>query len=100
MRLTSLQLHADRLQQILRGRGDYAYVHVRSRAGHLIVQTEEEGERQTIARVTPLGAEAYGLSFRTTSGRWEPMPVSGGLEEIATGVIDCLGPYLDRSNLR
>jgi hypothetical protein len=73
---------------------------VRPRAGHLNIEAEGvEGTRVIVARATPLDAKEYGLSFRKHTGQWEPMPVSGPLEEIADSVIDLLGPYLDRENI-
>jgi hypothetical protein len=52
-----------------------------------------------IARATPLGGGQYGLSFRTHQGRWEPMPVSGALPDLAQALTEMLGAYLDRGNL-
>lgn len=89
------------LQRLIRERGDYAHVHVQARGGHLVVKTEDnQGTQVIIARATPIGGAEYGLSFRTHSGRWEPMPVSGKLEQIVEGLIEMLGPYLDRANLQ
>jgi len=82
-------------------RGDYAHVHVQARAGHLIIKLhDDQGGQVTIARATPLGGAQYGLSFRTNSGRWEPMPVSGMMDQVVEGLIDLLGPYLDRANIQ
>lgn len=96
----TLMSTAAQLERLIRSKGDYSHIHVRPRAGHLNVETEDlQGVRVIVARATPLGAGAYGLSFRRHTGRWEPMPVSGTVEVIVQGLLDCLGPYLDRSNL-
>jgi len=88
------------LEHMIHQRGDYAHVHVQARAGHLLVKIQDnKGVQGTIARATPIGGGEYGLSFRTHTGRWEPMPVSGKMEEIIDGLVDCLGPYLDRTNI-
>ena len=101
MRSSDLKFEALALEGLLRKRGDYAHVSVRTRAGHLNVEVEDaEGLRSIVARATPIGSRQYGLSFRTHTGRWEPMPVSGSLHEITEGLVGMLGPYLERTNLR
>jgi hypothetical protein len=88
------------LQRLIRARGDYAHVSVRPRAGHLNVEvTASDGERIIVARATPISDDEFGLSFRRHTGQWEPMPVSGTLQEIADGLTTLLAPYLDRANI-
>ncbi len=88
------------LERLVRERGDYEHVHVQARAGHLIVKAQDsQGAQVQVARATSLGGGQYGLSFRTHQGRWEPMPVSGPLPEIAQALTEMLGAYLDRRNL-
>lgn len=100
-RQLGLESSATRLEAMIHERGDYGHVHVKARAGHLHINTQDDQGVQTpLARATPLGGGQYGLSFRTHAGRWEPMPVSGSMEEILQGVIDLLGPYLDKANLQ
>lgn len=97
----ALDASAARLEQMIRQRGDYAHVQVQAKAGHLVVQTRDsQGGQVVVARATPLGGMEYGLSFRSHRGRWEPMPVSGLLEQIVDGLLDFLGPYVDPSVLR
>ncbi len=101
MRSSDLTLAALSSQELIRRCGPYDHVNVRPRAGHLIIDViDPDGDSSTVARATPLGGTAHGLSFQTSGGRWEPMPVSGSLEEIAAGVVGLLGPYLDPANLR
>jgi len=92
---------AARLEHLIRKRGDYAHVHVQARAGHLVIKTQDQqGVQVTVARATPIGAAQYGLSFRTHAGRWEPLPVSGMMDQIIEGLLDVLGPHLDRTNIQ
>jgi hypothetical protein len=92
---------AAHLEELIRKRGDYAHVHVQARAGHLVVKAQDsQGMQVIIARATPIGRGEYGLSFRTHAGRWEPMPVSGLMEQVVDGLLGFLGPYLDRANLQ
>src|SRR3989304_4565416 len=53
-------LEADALQRALHALGDYAHVAVRAERGHLTVFIDDGAP---VARVTPLGATQYGLSF-------------------------------------
>jgi hypothetical protein len=70
----------------------FVHVRVRLTRGHLDICPDEE----PIARATPLGAGEYGLSFRRHTGKWERMPITGPLGELAKAVVDTLGPYLEK----
>jgi hypothetical protein len=68
---------------------------VKPYGSHLLIQlVSEEGEADTIARLTELGRNTYGASFRPMSGRWEALPGTGPLKEMAELVTTLLGPYL------
>jgi len=96
-----LESDAARLQELLRARGAGDHVAVRAARGHLQVETRGPDEPpEVIARATPLGGGAFGLSFHSHTGRWEPMPVGGTMEDVAEAVTDLLGPYIDPHNLR
>jgi hypothetical protein len=94
------EVQARKLESLVRARGGFEHVQVQSRGGHLLVKAAAtDGTSQLVARATRLAGREYGLSFRTHTGRWEPMPVSGSLEAIAEGLTGFLGPYLDAGNL-
>jgi hypothetical protein len=88
-------LEADALERALRARGEYAHVAVRAERGHLNIFV---GDGTPVARVTPLGAHQYGLSFHTHTGRWEKMPFVADLVHLAHDLIEVLGPYLRRAD--
>jgi hypothetical protein len=84
---------------LIHARGVYDHLTVRAARGHLLIEIrEDDGLSDVIARATPLGGGIYGASFRSHTGRWDPLPVGGPLEEVAEGVVDLLGPYLDPRN--
>ena len=86
-------LEADALQRALHAIGDYAHATVRAERGHLNIVIDEGAP---VARVTPLGANQYGLSFHSHTGRWEKMPFVGDLVHLAHDLVAALGPYLER----
>lgn len=90
---------AQRLQDLIRQKGQYGHVEVRSRAQHLVVEVAFDGGRDPVARATAIDARNYALSFRSHTGRWEPLPVTGPLEEIARSITEELGAYIDPANL-
>jgi hypothetical protein len=84
---------ADALQRALHALGDYAHVGVRAEHGHLNIFIDDA---VPVARVTPLGANQYGLTFHSHTGRWEKMPFVGDLVHLAHDLVAALGPYLER----
>jgi hypothetical protein len=89
----SIEQDAERLQADIRALGDYPHISVRPSRGHILILGDEE---QRVARLTPTGSGHYGLSFMRHTGRWEPMPFSGPLQEMADTVVSTLSPYLAR----
>jgi hypothetical protein len=86
---------ATRLREAIHGLGDYGHVRVRALRGHLYVYANED---DPVARLTPLTADQYGLSFHTHTGRWEPMPFAGKIPQVARDLVDSLGIYLARAD--
>ena len=93
---TDLASAGEQLQQAVRAAGEYAHVVVRVERGHLLVYA---GDDEPVARLTPLGQAQYGLSFYRHDARWERMPFRGVISEMATTLVDTLGPYLAQAKL-
>lgn len=88
-------IDAARLQAAIRSKGDFEHVAVQALCGHLVVFSGDDDT--PVARLTPrAGAGQYGLDFHQHTGRWEPMPFSGGLDEMAETVTTVLAPHLER----
>jgi len=92
-RKNALNGDAERLRDAIHSRGDYGHVTVRAERGHLNVFADDE---HPVARLTPLGAGGYGLAFYKHTGRWEPMPFTGGITQVADALVSALGIYLER----
>ncbi len=84
---------ADRLRRQIHALGDFAHVTVRSQRGHLVIRSDGD---EPVARLTPLGAGQYGMSFHRHTGRWEAMPFVGDLSQQADTLVAALGAYLQR----
>jgi len=94
---TPTEQDAECIQPAIWALGDYGHVSVRPNRGHLIIfAVDSSGDQHPVARLTPLGAGHYGLSFMRHTGRWEPMPFSGPLSDMADTVTSTLAPYLAR----
>jgi hypothetical protein len=88
-------LEAAALQRALHALGEYAHVAVRAERGHLNLFIDDDAP---VARVTPIGANQYGLSFHSHTGRWEKLPFIGDLVPLARDLVTVLGPYLQRAD--
>ena len=85
---------APELQQQLRQILGHDQITVKPYGNHLLIQLVQSGEVDTMARLTDLGHGAYGAAFRSMTGRWEPLPGTGPLKEMAELVTTLIGPYL------
>lgn len=99
MKPTAAGAAAQRLQDLIRAKGQYGHVEVRSRGQNLVVEVVSDDGRDPVARATPITSKEYGLSFHSHTGRWEPLPVTGDLDEIARSITEELGAYIDPANL-
>ena len=65
---------------------------------HFLIQLDDDGAPDTIARITQLDSRTYGAAFKAQTGRWEPLPGEGTRDEMIALVVEDLGPYLDPAN--
>ncbi len=89
---------ARRLQQLMSKQLDHDAVKVRPYGQHLVMDMACDGDAYPVARLTRLEPGQYGLGFRLHTGRWDPMPVEGSLEEVATFAAKMLAPHFDSFN--
>jgi hypothetical protein len=86
-----------RLQTLLRELLGHEAVAVRPHGQHLIIDTTTGAGPYPVARLTQLGSTQYEAAFRSHTGRWEPLPLAGSFDEVARGLVDLLGIYLNPS---
>ncbi|SOE87790.1 hypothetical protein SAMN05446935_8447 [Burkholderia sp. YR290] len=90
--------HAAELQRQLRSLLGHEQIVTQAYGPHLLIKRLDDEEPTVVARLTELGRNRYGAAFRSHSGRWEPLPGTGSLEEMADVVVTLLQPYLQLDN--
>ena len=91
LKVVATREQAEHLRRSIAALGDFAHVDVQVCRGHLNIYA---GDREAVARATPLGGGHFGLSFRSHTGRWERLPFAGSPEQIAQDLVRTLAPYL------
>lgn len=61
----------------------WTHLQVRVHGPHLIVCSQEDGERWNRARLTKVSAQYYTLSMANHRGKWESTPYRGTIGEIS-----------------
>lgn len=78
--------------------GDFRHLIVRRQDEHIVVAQpgppEHPEDGDPVLRLTPIGGFRFGLSFRSPSGRWEKIPVSGVLANVLADAVVMLAPWL------
>lgn len=99
-----VQRKAAELQRQIATLTGHQQAHVKPYGKHLLIQMHSHGgvdaddSVDTIARLTEIGRNTYSASFRSHTGRWEPLPGSGDLATTADLVVSLLGPYFKSDN--
>jgi transposase len=90
--------HASELQRQLRALLGHDQIVTQAYGAHLLIKRLDDQDPIVVARLSELGRNLYGAAFRSHSGRWEPLPGSGPLDEMAQLVVTLLEPYLQPDN--
>ncbi|AGW93311.1 MULTISPECIES: hypothetical protein [Cupriavidus] len=90
--------YAAKLQQQLRSLLGHEQIITQAYGRHLLIKRLDDEEPTVVARLTELGRNRYGAAFRSHSGRWEPLPGAGSLDEMAELVVTLLQPYFQPDN--
>ena len=83
--------HAEARLKALLGHG---HISVRPHGKNLHIRLLEDDTETTVARLTETGKNSFTAAFCNHSGRWEPLPGVGALDDTIQLVVDCLEPYL------
>ena len=89
------QARAADLQRHLAQLTGHDHARVRPYGKHLLIQMHRDDNVDTVARLTELARNRYGASFRSHTGRWEPLPIEGDLKQATEAVTTLLAPYFE-----
>jgi hypothetical protein len=65
------------------------HLHVAVRGNNIVVYSEHEKQKENRCRFTQVGSNSYILNMASPrSGKWEPTPFEGTLEELLQMVIE------------
>ncbi|MFM0328017.1 hypothetical protein [Caballeronia glebae] len=90
--------YAAELQRQLRSLLGHGQIVTQAYGRHLLIKRLDDDESTVVARLTELARNRYSAAFRSHTGRWEPLPGTGSLEEMAEVVVTLLQPYLQPDN--
>ena len=78
--------------------GNFAHLHVRRQAEHIIIEQpgppETPDDAHPVLRLTSIGGFRFGLSLRRHTNRWEQIPVSGALADVLASAVAMFGAWL------
>jgi hypothetical protein len=84
----------DRVRQRLVAQG-CGHLHARSYKQHILIEPSADPKSRdsdAIARLTALGDDVYGLSFRREQGGWEPILFIDTLDEVVFDMTVAIAP--------
>lgn len=94
-----LQLVRDRLLAL----GDYGHLRVILRGDHIVIEhpgpPDDPDDGHPVLRLSGIGGFRFGLSLFRHTGRWQPLPISGALNDVLAEAVRILGPWLARDPL-
>lgn len=78
-----LKWTCDTVDKELRLKG-YNYLKTAARGSHIVIYTEENGEKINRSRLTKLKGDTFMLGMADNRGRWEPTPYEGSVKELVS----------------
>jgi hypothetical protein len=84
----------DRVRQGLVAQG-CGHLRARSYGQHILIEPSahpKPRDRDAVARLTALGDDVYGLSFRREQGGWEPILLIDTLDEVVFDMTVAIAP--------
>lgn len=76
-----LKWACDTVEKELRSKG-FDYLKIAARGSHIVIYTEENGEKINRSRLTKLKGDIFMLGMADHRGRWEPTPYEGNVKEL------------------
>jgi hypothetical protein len=76
-----LKWTCDTVENELKAKG-YNYLKTAARGNHIVIYTEEDGEKNNRSRLTKLKGDTFMLGMADRNGKWEPTPYEGDIKEL------------------
>jgi hypothetical protein len=94
----------DVLAELVRTRltalGDFSHLRVVRRGDHIVIERpgppDDPDDAEPVLRLSGIGQFRFGLSLRRHTNRWEPLPISGVLDDVLAEAVRVVGPWLAR----
>jgi len=81
MRRLMNQQACARIEDLLKEQ-NLTHLKAQGRGDHLVIYSEEEGDKISRARLSRLSSDLYQLGFADHNGRWESTPFTGTIPEL------------------
>ena len=82
-----LKWTCDVIEKRLKAEG-YNYLKTAARGAHIVIYTEENGEKINRSRLTKLKDDKFMLGMADHRGKWEPTPYEGSIAELISMLIE------------
>ena len=96
--MPAVAIAASDVEKKLRAALGHEAVTVKPYGRHFLIQMDDNGELDTVARLTQINSRTYGAAFKSHTGRWDPLSEEGSRDEMITVLAEELGPYFDPAN--
>ena len=73
----------DTVEKELRLKG-YNHLKTTARGNHIVIYTEENGQKINCSRLTKLKGDTFMLGMADNRGRWEPTPYEGNVKGLVS----------------
>lgn len=87
---------AEELEEKLHEHDELTHLCVKVRGDKLVIYSGDANDPQKHARLTDIGRGIWGLSLPRHTGRWEPTPFTGTIEEILDTLVSNFSFYLEK----
>lgn len=81
----------DDVREFLNNREGLEHIRARSRSDVITLESGPKDDPYRHARIRRVSVHLWKLEMATHSGRWEPTPVRGPMDEVLTMLVDTFG---------
>ena len=79
------------VRKFLKARQGLGHIRARSRSDLITLESGPKDDPYRHARIRRVSVHLWKLEMATHSGRWEPTPIRGQMDEVLTMLVDAFG---------